>query len=388
MSTGWKPDTKIATHGIGEDTAFGAVSPPLYLSANYAWPAAHEKPALDYSRTDNPTRNNLESALCGLEGAARCTVTSSGMAAVNLILSLLESGDRVLAPHDCYGGTYRLLNSKVVQGWFEVDFVDQNDEAAYAEALARKPKLVFIETPSNPLLRLVDIEKAAAQAHGCGAIVACDNTFLSPARQTPLALGCDIVFHSTTKFINGHSDVVGGAVLSREAELGATLAWWANNIGATGAPFDSFLTLRGLRTLYARIDRQEASAQRIAETLAADSRIAQIHYPGLKTHPGYDIARKQQSGPGALLSFELAPGLDPAAFIRDLELFTLAPSLGGFESLICLPAAMVHGGMSAEARATAGLADTLVRVSVGLENAGDLLADIQGSLDGVNRQAA
>ena len=388
MTTQWKPDTHAAAHGIGKDPTFRSVSPPLYLSANYAWPSAHEKPALDYSRTNNPSRNNLEAALCELEGAARCIVTSSGMSAVNLLLCLLEPGDRVLAPHDCYGGTYRLLNSRVEQGWFEVDFVDQNDEQAYQAALARKPKIVFIETPSNPLLRLVDVRKAAAEAKAAGAIVAADNTFLSPARQQPLSLGCDVVFHSTTKFINGHSDVVGGAVLTADEALGESLAWWANNIGATGAPFDSFLTLRGLRTLFARIDRQEATAQTIARTLSDDPRISRIHYPGLETHPGYEIAQRQQSGPGSLMSFELSPDLDVGAFIQALELFTLAPSLGGFESLICLPAAMVHGGMSAEARATAGLGDTLVRVSVGLEHPEDLLNDLHAALAQVERKAA
>ena len=290
MSTSPNLETICATSAIANDSSYGSVAPPLYLSANYAWNDPCEKPQYDYSRSGNPTRKQLEKALCDLEGAEGGVVTASGMAALDLVLCLVSPGELVLAPHDCYGGTHRLLTARAKRGQFDVEFVDQSDPATLSAAFARPPKLVLIETPSNPLLRITDIRACLALAKYAGAITVADNTFLSPALQRPLDLGCDIVVHSTTKFLNGHSDVVGGAVLARDAALAEELAWWANCTGVTGAPFDSFLTLRGLRTLFPRIERQQKTAQSVIEALAADDRVATIFYPGLESHPGHDVA--------------------------------------------------------------------------------------------------
>ncbi|MBY0421787.1 MAG: PLP-dependent transferase, partial [Parvularculaceae bacterium] len=308
-------------------------------------------------------------------------VTATGMAAVDLVLNLVDPGELVLAPHDCYGGTHRLLSARARRGQIRLAFVNQTNLDAFRDALRARPKLVLFETPSNPLLRITDLEAAAAHARAVGAITVADNTFLSPALQQPLALGCDVVVHSTTKYINGHSDVVGGAVLAREKALGDELAWWANCTGVTGAPFDSYLTLRGLRTLFTRIERQQETAGRIAARLAADPRVAAVHYPGLADHPGHALAKRQQKGFGAMLSVELAAGTDARAFCRALRLFTVAESLGGFESLACIPSLMTHASMPREARLFAGITDGLVRFSIGLEHEDDLVADIDSAFE-------
>ena len=383
MTEIFHPETIAAAAGVAVDPAHRAVSPPLYLSATYGWRDPEEKPAYDYSRSGNPTRTELEQALAALEGAARGVITSSGMSAVDLPLNLVGPGDLVLAPHDCYGGAFRLLSAHARRGNFRVEFVNQTDSAAVAAALAKKPKLVFIETPSNPLLRITDIAAVAAASKAAGAIVVADNTFLSPALQQPLALGCDIVVHSTTKYINGHSDVVGGAALAKDKALGDELAWWANCTGVTGAPFDAFLTLRGLRTIFPRLERQQETAGLVASALDADERVARVYYPGLASHPGHEIARRQQKGFGAMLSVEFADGVDVAGVLRGLKIFTIAESLGGFESLVCTPATMTHAAMTAEARRAAGISDRLVRFSIGLEHSQDLIRDIFAALDSV-----
>lgn len=383
MTENLHPETIVASAGVATDAAHRGVSPPLYLSATFGWRDPEEKPQFDYSRSGNPTRSELGRALADLEGAAVGIVTASGMAAVDLPLNLVGPGELVLAPHDCYGGTFRLLSAHARRGNFTVEFVNQTDTVAFAAALTKKPKLVLIETPSNPLLRITDIAAVAAAAHAAGAIVVADNTFLSPALQQPLALGCDIVVHSTTKYINGHSDVVGGAALVRDKALGDELAWWANCTGVTGAPFDSFLTLRGLRTLFPRIERQQEAAETIANALAADDRVRTVYYPGLPSHPGHDLARRQQKGFGAMLSVEFAEGVDVLGLLRGLSIFTIAESLGGFESLVCTPATMTHAAMTPEARAKAGISDRLVRFSIGLEHPQDLTRDIFIALDSV-----
>ena len=372
--------TKLAAQGVGVKRDVRSVAPPLYLSATYAWDDPEDKPGYDYSRSGNPTRTELERALCDLEGAAGGVVTATGMAAVNLPLCLIKPGDRVIAPHDCYGGTYRLLSHRAAKGDFEVEFVDQTDPAALEEAFAKDVDLVLVETPSNPLLRITDVCDLVARAKAANALVVADNTFLSPALQNPLALGCDIVAHSTTKYINGHSDVVGGAVLAATKELADELYWWANCTGVTGSPFDSYLTLRGARTLFTRIERQQLTAQTIAQILQDDPRVARVYYPGLETHPGHEIAKAQQKGFGAMLSVEFAEGVDTIAFLRALEIFTVAESLGGFESLVCAPAAMTHAAMPREARAEAGISDRLVRFSIGLEHEEDLSKDLFSAL--------
>ena len=381
MSDALRPETLIASAGVAADPAFNSVAPPLHLSANYGWRDPLEKPQYDYARSGNPTRTQLEEALAQLEGAARGVVVSSGMAALDLVLNLVDPGDIVLAPHDCYGGTHRLLTARAKRGQFELDYVNQTEPEALAAAFTRKPKLVLVETPSNPLLRITDIREVVAHAKECGAIVVADNTFLSPALQRPIDLGCDIVVHSTTKFINGHSDVVGGAVLAKDKALGDELAWWANCTGVTGAPFDSFLTLRGLRTLFPRIERQQATAATVVDQLTGDERVAAVYYPGLQSHPGHEIAKSQQKGFGSMFSVEFAETVDVIELLRQLDIFTIAESLGGFESLVCTPSTMTHAAMTPEARATAGISDRLVRFSVGLEHADDLVRDIQTALD-------
>lgn len=374
--------TRSVRAGLESDAQHGSVVPPIYLSSNFAFEGYRKPRKYDYSRSGNPTRDQLAAAVSDLEGGAGGVITCTGLAAVTLVLATLPHGARILAPHDCYGGTYRLLAALHAQGKLAADFVDQTDEAALAAGLAAKPDLVWIETPSNPLLRVVDIRAIARAAHAAGALVAADNTFLSPLWQQPLALGADLVVHSTTKYINGHSDVVGGAVIAGAPELAQTLAWWANAVGVTGAPFDSFLSLRGLRTLHARMAVHAANAAEVIDCLRGHPAVRRVFYPGLTDHPGHEIARAQQSSFGAMLSFELEGG-EPAvaAFLQGLECFTLAESLGGVESLISHPASMTHAGMEESARLKAGIGEGLLRVSVGIEDAGDLVADLTAGLE-------
>lgn len=376
-----RPQTIAARHGVARDTEFGSVAPPLYLTSTFAFDDFDAPKPHEYSRTSNPTRDQLGEALALLEGGAGAIVVSSGMAAVDLVLSRLTPGEIVVAPHDCYSGTRRLLEMRAAKGHFEAVFADQSDPAALDAAFGRQPKLLLIETPSNPLLRVVDIALLAEQAKGVGAAVAVDNTFLSPALQTPLALGADFVIHSTTKYLNGHSDVVGGAVVCSTKENVANLSAWANATGIIGSPFDAYQTLRGLRTLFPRIERQQQNAAAIAAFLSEQAQVARVWYPGLKSHPGHDIAARQQRGYGAMLSFEIRGDTQMvASFLEALRVFTLAESLGGVESLVAHPATMTHSSMSAEARQAAGIADTLVRLSVGLESEADLIEDLAQAL--------
>ncbi len=375
------PCTTAVRAGIDRDPAFGAVVPPLHLSTNFSFAGLDGKRAYDYTRSGNPTRDILGNALAELEGGAGGVVTASGMAAITLVLNLLAPGQRLVVPHDGYGGSFRLFKALAAKGHFVLDVVDFHAPGAFDAALAQKPALVWIETPSNPLLRITDIEACARKARAVGALVLVDNTFLSPALQRPIALGADLVLHSTTKYINGHSDVVGGAVVAREQSLHEQLTWWANALGLTGAPFDSFLTLRGLRTLSVRLRAHEENADLLAERLARDAAVRAVHYPGLASHPGHALARRQQAGFGAMLSFELAGGREAvAAFVDGLSCFTLAESLGGVESLIAHPASMTHAAMTPEARAAAGIGEGLLRLSVGIEHGDDLLADIERGL--------
>ena len=382
-STEAHPCTTAARHGVNSDPAHGAVMPPLYLSSNYSFDGLEGKRKYDYTRSGNPTRDVLAETLAQLEGGCGAVVTATGMAAVDLALFSLEPGDLLIAPHDLYGGTHRLLCARARRGHFEVAFVDQNDPAALDAAFARKPRLILIETPSNPLMRVVDVADLCARAHAVGCKAAVDNTFLSPALQNPIALGADLVIHSTTKYINGHSDVVGGCVVAKDPADLEQLTWWANCLGVTGSPFDAYLTLRGVRTLFARVERQQATAGRIAEWLAAHPAVAAVHYPGLESHPGHAVAARQQKGFGAMLSFELADLDAVRALVDGLEVFTLAESLGGVESLIAHPTLMTHAAMTPEARATAGITDGLLRLSIGLEHPEDLLADLSRALDAV-----
>ncbi|WP_105166709.1 cystathionine gamma-synthase [Pseudoalteromonas sp. T1lg23B] len=370
--------TIAVRYGIDADKHHGAVVPPLYLSTTYSFADFDTKRDYDYGRSGNPNRDILAQTLAQLEGAERGIITATGMAAVHLVTQLLNHDDTLVIPHDCYGGSYRLFTSLQKRGLLKLAVLDLTQAQSYEQILAIKPKLVWIETPSNPILRLTDIAAVAKVAKQAGALVAADNTFLSPVLQNPIKLGADIVVHSTTKYINGHSDVVGGAVVAKTAELGEELAWWANNIGITGAPFDSYLTLRGLRTLNVRLKQHQENALVIAKYLEQSPYVSQVYYPGLESHPQHELAKQQQSGFGGMVSFDIKGGLkDSAAFLTSLKQFSLAESLGGVESLICHPATMTHAGMEPQARLEAGVGDTLIRISVGIEDVQDLVNDLE-----------
>ena len=373
--------TQTVRAGIECDDATGCVVPPLHLTSTFAFRAFGEKRAYDYTRSGNPTRDLLATALAELEQGAGAVVTASGMAAITVVGYLVPAGARIVAPHDCYGGTYRLFDAWRRRGERQVEFIDFGDETAVRAALSTPAALVWIETPSNPLLRITDIAAVAQLGHACGALVVVDNTFLSPAWQQPLALGADLVVHSTTKYLNGHSDVVGGAVVAREAALHEQLVWWANCLGLTGAPFDSFLTLRGLRTLHARLEHHARNAHALAHWLTGQPNVRRVWYPGLASHPGHELARRQQRAFGAVVSLELAGGHEAVrAFVAGLECFSLAESLGGVESLVAHPATMTHAAMDPAARERAGLVDGLIRLSIGIEALEDLREDLARAL--------
>jgi cystathionine gamma-synthase len=373
--------TQTVRAGIECDDATGCVVPPLHLTSTFAFRAFGEKRTYDYTRSGNPTRDLLATALAELEQGAGAVVTASGMAAITVVGYLVPAGARIVAPHDCYGGTYRLFDAWRRRGERQVEFIDFGDETAVRAALSTPAALVWIETPSNPLLRITDIAAVAELGHACGALVVVDNTFLSPAWQQPLALGADLVVHSTTKYLNGHSDVVGGAVVAREGALHEQLVWWANCLGLTGAPFDSFLTLRGLRTLHARLEHHARNAHALAHWLTGQPNVRRVWYPGLTSHPGHELARRQQRAFGAVVSLELTGGHEAVrAFVAGLECFSLAESLGGVESLVAHPATMTHAAMEPAARERAGLVDGLIRLSIGIEALEDLREDLARAL--------
>lgn len=375
--------TQAVRAAIESDTQHGAVVPPLHLSSNYSFAGLNEPRQYDYTRSGNPTRDALGQALAELEGGAGAVVTASGMGALTVLTQLLAPGDTIVAPHDCYGGTYRLFEQQSKKGLFDVEFVDQTDlEALRAVCANVKPAIILTESPSNPLLRIADLEAISAIAKDSDALFAVDNTFLSPALQNPIEFGADLVIHSTTKYINGHSDVVGGAIVAATDELAKQCAYWANVIGITGAPFDSFLTLRGVRTLHPRIRQHEESATLIANILNEQDNVTQVFYPGLTDHPGHQLAKRQQSGFGGMVSFELKGGEEAVrAFVENLAYFSLAESLGGVESLVCHPASMTHAPVSEERKAAAGVTPSLIRLSVGLESTEDLVEDLLNALE-------
>lgn len=375
------PRTRAIRAGLNTDRSWNAVIPPISLSTAYRREDPAVQPEFDYARTGNPGRSLLADAIAELENAAGAVVTGSGMSAIDLLLHDLPFGARVICSHDAYGGTRRLLDARASGGRLVPVYVDTSDLGAVATALQEETALILAETPSNPRLRISDLEALAALARKAGTELAVDNTVMSPALQRPLDWGADYSVQSITKLINGHSDMVGGVVCCAEAARVERLAWWANCVGTGAGAFDSYLALRGLRTLPLRAQAQCESAQAVAEWLAADDRIAHVDYPGLETHPGHAIAARQQDGFGQLISIQLA---DTAPAARDvvsrLDIFTLAQSLGGVESLVCIPALMTHASMSPEARAEAGVPDTLIRLSVGLEDAADLIDDLDRAL--------
>jgi cystathionine gamma-synthase len=374
--------TRSVRAGIATDEHHGAVVPPLHLSTNFSFAGFNQKRRYDYTRSGNPTRDQLADALAELEEGAGAVVTSSGMSAVTLALHLVPAGGKVLAAHDCYGGTYRLLRALAARNQFELELADLTAPDVEQVIARSRPALLWIETPSNPLLRITDLRKVCEAGHRAGALVVADNTFLSPALQRPLTLGADLVVHSTTKYLNGHSDVVGGAVVARDPAHVERLTWWANCLGLTGAPFDSYLTLRGVRTLFARMRIHEANALAVATALEAHPAVLAVHYPGLASHPGHALAAGQQDGFGGMVSFTLVGGCGAAQTVAEsLECFTLAESLGGVESLVAHPATMTHSSMDPEARAAAGISDGMLRLSVGIEDGRDLVQDLVRALD-------
>lgn len=382
--------TIVASARPDADPAYGSVAPPLWLSDTFRWTDADTKPDYDYSRTVSPNRDLLGEALCELEGAAGAIITNSGQSAALLSLLLLPARALIVAPHDCYGGTYRLIRGLEEQGKLRALFVDIRDDDRFAAALAQGPSMVWLETPSNPLLRITDIRRRSAEARAAGAMTIADNTLATPCRQKPIKLGCDLVMHSTTKALNGHADLFGGALLAATRELAERARWWANAAGLSGSVHDAWQTLRGLRTLPLRVDRQERSAERIAAWLAERPQVLEVNYPGLAAHPDHALAAQQQMGPGSMISFRLRGGTESvSAFLSGLRLITLASSLGGFATLICKPATMTHRGMPPEAQAEAGIDRDLLRLSVGLEDPNDLIGDLQGAInDRVSGSAA
>lgn len=379
-----KRRTCVVQAGLGDPVNYRAVIPPLCLSSTFQMDEIGKKAVHEYSRTRNPTRDHLAQAMAEIEKGYGACVTASGMAALTLIVHLLNPEDLLIAPYDCYGRSYRMLSALAEKKHFRLKFVDQYSAKGIEEAFSETPKMVLIETPSNPVMRIADIKAIAAKAKACGALTVVDNTFLSPMLQQPLTLGADIVYHSTTKFLNGHSDVVGGCVVTNTKELWDQLDFWANSLGLIGAPFDSYLTLRGLRTLELRVHRAQENALAIAQMLAAHPKVAKVYYPGLPSHAGHTIAASQQEGFGAMLSVELKGDQETARrFVAALNLFRLAQSLGGTESLINHPASMTHVSMGPEAREKAGVTDQLLRLSVGIEHIEDLLSDLRGALAAV-----
>jgi len=381
-------DTLAARYAVDSDQAHGAVIPPLYMSSNFSFNGFGEKREYDYTRSGNPTRDQLAGALSALEGGAGGVITASGMSPVHLVTQLARPGELIVAPHDCYGGCHRLVTAASNRGLFDLEWLPLWETGLSVKRIIElRPRIVWIETPSNPLLRITDIEALSAAAHEVGALVVVDNTFLSPAGQRPFALGADIVLHSTTKYINGHSDVVGGAVLAKDEERVEELVWWANCLGLTGSPFDSYQTLRGLRTLSVRYRQHEENASAIADYLDQNSLVSEVFYPGLKSHPGHELAARQQESFGAMISFEIDASEDELpVFLSALQLFTLAESLGGVESLVAHPSSMTHAAMSVEDQEAAGISTRLLRLSIGIEHADDLLADLAAGFEAVLEQ--
>ncbi|HJP68083.1 MAG TPA: PLP-dependent transferase [Sphingomicrobium sp.] len=385
MSRSTKWATLVASAHPDLDPAYGGVAPAIWTTDAFRWTSPDDKPAFDYSRTVNPNRAMLVSTLASLEGASGGVVTNSGQAAALLVLLRLPKGARVIAPHDCYGGSYRLLDAFARQEKIHCTFVDQTDDTAFEQALSDDLALLWIETPSNPLLRVTDIAKRAAAAKSRGALTVADNTLLSPCRQRPLDLGCDLVIHSTTKILNGHADLFGGAVLAKDRALIEDLEWWSNAAGLNGSAFDAAQTMRGLRTLPLRIDQQEANATHVADWLANRGEVHAVNFPSAERSHSSGIVATQQGGPGFVLSFELRGGKAAAdRFVAALQLVTLAPSLGGFSTLVCTPATMTHRGMSPEAQREAGISPGLLRLSIGLEDRDDLIADLERGFAALN----
>ena len=373
--------TRAIHSGQEPDPTTGAIMTPVYMTSTYVQEYPGKLNGYDYSRTANPTRAALEANLASLEGGAFGLCFSSGMAAINTVFNLLRAGDHVITGNDLYGGTYRICRTLYEKFGLEFDFLEMTDLDTVAEAITPRTRLIMLESPSNPLMRLYDIEAIAELARERGVLTACDNTFASPYNQQPLALGVDIVFHSTTKYIGGHSDVIGGAIVIDDAELHRELAHFQNTVGGTPSPMDCFLQLRGTKTLHLRMQRHAENAMRIAQYLDKHPKVQTLYYPGLESHPQFDLAKRQMRTGGGMLSFELDATVEQAMRVASaFKIFTLAESLGGVESLVDHPVSMTHGAIPREERMKAGFNDGLIRLSVGVEDAEDLLADVEQAL--------
>ncbi|MDR3070928.1 MAG: PLP-dependent aspartate aminotransferase family protein [Propionibacteriaceae bacterium] len=374
--------TKVVRAGINSETQFGDVISPVHISTTFAFKEFGVVPANDYSRANNPTRSLFAQAVADLEGGSGAVATASGMGALTAcLISLVPANAVVVAPNDCYGGTWRLLDALATRGSFAVRYVDYSHAAAAQAAIDESVALVLVESPSNPLLKVTDIAAVAALAHDAGALVVVDNTFASPIVQRPLELGADVVIHSATKYLAGHSDVVLGVIVTNSPSLQEDIAWWANCVGVTAGPIDAYLGLRGLRTLHLRMEAAQANAAAIAGFLDGHNAVGKVFYPGLPTHASHGLAKKQLHGFGAIVSFELK-SLDAAkAFCNGLESICLAESLGGVETLLSHAATMTHAMMPNEFREAAGITDGLLRLSVGVEDVNDLTADIAAGLE-------
>ncbi|RMG15572.1 MAG: cystathionine gamma-synthase [Planctomycetota bacterium] len=382
--SGYGFGTRAVHGGTEPEPVTGAIMTPVFQTSTYVQPRPAEAKLHEYSRTGNPTRDALEAAVATLEGAPHGLAFASGMAAIDAVLRLLSAGDHVVAGDDLYGGTYRLFTKVLQRCGLSFSFVDTSNLAAVEAALRPETRLLWVETPTNPLLKISDLSALAAIARRAGALFAVDNTFATPALQQPLSLGADLVVHSTTKYVGGHSDVVGGAVVTRDPELRERLAFIQNAAGAVPGPWDCFLTLRGLKTLHLRMERHCDNAEAVAAFLAEHPKVTRVHYPGLPSHPGHEVARRQMRRCGGMVSFELEGGIQPGYDLcLRTRIFRLAESLGGVESLVEQPATMTHASVEPEVRRAAGLADGLVRLSVGVEDREDLLADLEQALDAV-----
>lgn len=379
-------DKKFATRAIhagqSPDPTTGAIMPPIYATSTYVQESPGEHKGFEYSRTHNPTRFAYERCIADLESGTRGFAFASGMAATSTILELIDTGSHVLAMDDLYGGTRRLFHGvRERSAGLEFSFVDLTDADVAAAAIQDNTRMIWLESPSNPLLKIVDIAAIAKLAKAKNLLLVVDNTFATPYLQRPLEMGADIVMHSATKFINGHSDMVGGIAITADDELAEQMAYLQNSIGAVAGPFDSFLALRGVKTLDVRMERHCRSAQAIAEWLEADERVDSVLYPGLKSHPQYELAQRQMSGAGGIVTFFIKGDVENARrFLERCQLFALAESLGGVESLVDHPAIMTHASVPAERRAELGISDQLIRLSVGIEALDDLLADLDQAL--------
>jgi cystathionine gamma-lyase len=377
-------NTRVIHEGPTIDAATGAVSPPIYLSSTFRQKAPNRNQGYVYSRSGNPTRANLEATLGALESGRGALAFGSGLGALTTLLSSLKSGSRIVSVDDLYGGTWRLFEHHRRQFGLKVDYADLSDTARLSPLLKQKTDLVYLETPTNPLLRLVDLRAAVRLGHAAGAMVVVDNTFATPALQRPIELGADIVLHSTTKYLGGHSDVVGGALVLRSLKDLRRFTWLQNAVGAVPSPFDCFLVLRGLRTLGIRMRAHGESAKAVSEVLDGHRKVRRVHYPGLASHPQHALARRQMDGFGGIVSVDVRGGERGALrFVKRLGLFTLAESLGAVESLVDHPASMTHASVPKKEREAHGVTDGLVRLSCGVEDPADLADDVRNALRGI-----